>query len=235
MSGLQARRATVDDLPELRGLWGTNHLPIPDLERRVTEFQIVTNDAQELLGAVGLQIEKHHGKIHSPAISPNEHEAQVRSLLWDRLHTVAKNNGLVRLWQSAAQPFVKNATFENPSEEALKRAPGSFGVHGTDWITLKLREESAEAAISLDKEFSLFAESQRVSTERMMEQGRKFRTIAYGIALFVMGTSIILFAIAFSKEPKLRPWNKNNSSIDSKPRGTNAAPKPATNSPPPAR
>ena len=54
-SDLTVRRATLDDLPTLLGLWEVNRLPALELERRLTEFQVVSRPDGVVVGAIGLR------------------------------------------------------------------------------------------------------------------------------------------------------------------------------------
>ena len=89
------RRATLEDLAQLRGLWQQAHLPSPELEKRFTEFQVITNGEGRLVGAIGLHVERQQGHIHSEAYADFETAPGVRPLLWERILRLAKNNGLV--------------------------------------------------------------------------------------------------------------------------------------------
>ena len=61
----QCRRATIDDLPALKSLWQSMNLPVPDLERRLTEFQVAVDSGNTLIGAVGFQMAGKQGLVHS--------------------------------------------------------------------------------------------------------------------------------------------------------------------------
>ena len=47
------RRATLEDIETLRALWQTALLPIQELEKRLTEFQIVEGMDGRIFGALG--------------------------------------------------------------------------------------------------------------------------------------------------------------------------------------
>ena len=49
---LSVRRATTDDLANLRSLWSSMHLSGDKLERRLTEFQVVVDATGAFLGAI---------------------------------------------------------------------------------------------------------------------------------------------------------------------------------------
>ena len=67
---LVVRRANVDDLPGLKQLWEHARFQVLDVEKQLTEFQVVTTPAGDLLGAMALQIQDKQGCLH--------HEAFVR-------------------------------------------------------------------------------------------------------------------------------------------------------------
>src|SRR5687768_7748527 len=107
----QSRRATLEDLPELRSLWHDAKLPLDDLEKRFTEFQVATGPEGNIIAAIGLQIHKQQGLIHSETFASPEIAPEVRPLLWQRILTVAKNNGLVRLWVLPVASFYREHGF----------------------------------------------------------------------------------------------------------------------------
>ena len=63
----QVRRATVDDLPRLKQLWALMHFPEAELERQLTDFQVVTDATSSVVGCAALQMNKRHARIHSEA------------------------------------------------------------------------------------------------------------------------------------------------------------------------
>jgi len=188
------RRATVDDLAGLKNLWERAHLQVLDLEKRLTEFQIAMNEAGDLAGAIGLQIDSKQGKLHSEAVAQPDNQDLLRQLFWERLQIVARNHGLVRLWTEEESPFWTRCGFQPADPElAGKRLPAVFGEATRRWQTLQLREESA-AAISLEHEFDLFQAAQKDSSNRLMQQAAVLKTFAYvllGIALVVCGYFVV--------------------------------------------
>ena len=129
------RRATVDDLDELKMLWSHSKLPVKDLERRVTEFQLVVDGEGRPVAAIGLRIEGKHGRIHSEAIALPEQVDSLRSQLWQRLQTVAKNHGLARLWIREPGGFWLQAGFAVANAESLRKLPAEFGDRSPGWLT----------------------------------------------------------------------------------------------------
>src|ERR1700722_5229790 len=62
---LRIRRATVDDRAALKTLWTSMRLPVDELEKRLTEFQVVEHYDGEVVGAIGIQFSRQHALLHS--------------------------------------------------------------------------------------------------------------------------------------------------------------------------
>jgi N-acetylglutamate synthase-like GNAT family acetyltransferase len=187
----QARRATLEDLPALRSLWHNARLPADEMEKRFTEFQVVPGPDGTILGAVGLQMLKQNGYIHSETFSDPSLATQLRPLLWHRMLTVAKNTGLMRLWTLPTAHFYREQGFTDVDAALKAKVPEEFGNPGADWISLKLKDD---AVISAEREFEIFAMAQREESQRMITQAKSLRLMAYGL-LFL--TLIGIGALAF--------------------------------------
>src|SRR3989454_2953075 len=164
-SNYRVRRATLDDIGQLTDLWKSMHLPADQLGKRITEFQVAESADGKLLGAVGLQMAERQGRIHSEAFSDFALSDHLRPLLWERGHAVATNHGLLRLWTREQAPFWNRCGLVKADAEALEKLPAVWRGQSSGWLTLKLRED-IETAISLDKEFALFMESEKQRTQR---------------------------------------------------------------------
>src|SRR3569623_3832469 len=162
----QMRRATLEDLPQLKLLWEQAHLPVANLDKRFTEFQLALAPDGTLAGSVGLQMFKQHGYIHSEVFSDPMLGPEIRLLLWPRLLAVAKNYGLIRLWTLPTTSFYREQGMIDVDETSRPKIPEVFGNPNADSVTLKLKEEN-QSAISLEKEFEIFAEAQRNESERV--------------------------------------------------------------------
>jgi N-acetylglutamate synthase-like GNAT family acetyltransferase len=197
------RRATVDDLPGLKILWERSRLQVLDLEKRLTDFQLVVSGADDLIGAIGLHIEGKQGHVHSEAFAQPEQDANFREHVWERIQVLARNHGLVRLWTREAAPFwQQQAGFAEVSAELLGKLPASFGDAPGRWLMLRLREENL-AVLTLEREFELFQVSQKQETEKLMQLGRtlKFITVVLlGVALLIGGFFLVKLVI---KNPSL--------------------------------
>lgn len=179
----QARRATVDDLPRLQQLWALMRLPEGELERQLTDFQVVTDDAGLVVGGIALQMNSRHARIHSEAFEDFSLAELARPALWNRMQNLAANHGLVRLWTQEQSPFWSRNGFQPASAEALGKMPSLWDRAGKGWLTLKLRDE--ETLASLDKEFALFVESEKAQRGQLLGQAKIIKTIV------IIGISII--------------------------------------------
>src|SRR5688572_24083219 len=104
MSNYRVRRATLDDISQLTALWKSMDFPVEELAKRITDFQIAEGPDGKVLGALGLQIAERQGRIHSECFTDFALAEQLRPLLWDRVHSVAINHGLLRLWTQEQAP-----------------------------------------------------------------------------------------------------------------------------------
>lgn len=198
----RVRRATLDDLGPLVELWKSMTFPAEELAPRITEFQVVESAEGRLLGAIGLQLAERQGRIHSEAFTDFALAEQLRPLLWDRLHSVATNHGLLRLWTLEQAPFWNHCGLVRADAEALEKLPKAWGAAPSTWHTLKLRDDLAEV-ISFDHEFGLFKDSERQRTERALAQARVLKTIATLLALAVLLLVIAGAVFVLRKSPQL--------------------------------
>ncbi len=173
-----------------------------DLARHITEFQVAEADGGPLLGAIGLQIAERQGWIHSEGFTDFALADHLRSLFWDRLHAVATNHGLLRLWTREQAPFWTHSGLLKPDAEALEKLPAAWRQPGAAWLTLKLKEDLAEV-VSADQQFALFMESEKRRTERAFQQARVLKFIATLIALAVLAIVITGAFIVLRKNPQL--------------------------------
>lgn len=198
------RRANVDDLPGLKLLWEHAHLQVLDIEKHLTEFQLVATPESDLVGVVALQVDGKHGRIHSEAFTRPEYADDARPLLWERIQNLARNHGLIRLWTLEASPFWHHLGFELADRPTLEKLPAKFGDRKHRWFTLALRDESAQA-LSIEKEFELFQQSQRTDTERVLTQARRLKAVALLLTLVVAGIALAGLFFLLLKSPRNPP------------------------------
>ncbi len=208
------RRANVDDLPALKLLWERARLQVLDLEKHLTEFQLVATPGCDLIGVLALHVEGKQGRMHSEAFTHPDEADEARPFLWERIQNLARNHGLTRLWTLEASPFWHQAGFVEADSHLLEKLPASFGDRRSRWVTLALRDDNAQV-LSIEKEFELFQQTQRVNTEQVFARARRLKAIAYLLTL-VVGTIALagLVFVLLKSNPKQPP------------RGTERAPLP---------
>jgi N-acetylglutamate synthase-like GNAT family acetyltransferase len=190
-SSYQVRRATVEDLPVLRLLWQEAQLPLLQPEKRLTEFQVVLNEKNQVLGAIGLQIKGHEGLMHSEVFLEPTCTDDYRDELWRRLKVVATNHSLVRLWTREDAPYWHHIGFKPCDKGLLQTLTEVFGEQEGHWSCHKLRDELALPK-SLDQELAIFAEAQRQETAAVLRKAKIWKYIAAGIALVFLGMVVVV-------------------------------------------
>jgi N-acetylglutamate synthase-like GNAT family acetyltransferase len=181
-----ARRAHLDDLPALKVLWEAMRLPAADLEKHLTDFQVVQDSNQQVVGAVGFQMAQRQGRIHSEAFGDFGITDQARPLLWTRIQALCTNHGIHRLWTQERVPFWTQNGFQPAVPNMLEKLPENWDRTQPGWLTLQLRDEQAIA--SLDKEFAMFVESEKSRSAEALGQARTLRTFFMVIVgLIILG------------------------------------------------
>ena len=99
------RRATLEDIDILRGLWQTALFPVQELEKRLTDFQIVEEMDGRLLGALGICVQGDEALVHHEAFTHPETEAAIREKLWNRLKVLFENQSAHRIWTCEKAEF----------------------------------------------------------------------------------------------------------------------------------
>jgi N-acetylglutamate synthase-like GNAT family acetyltransferase len=183
-TNFRVRRATLDDISQLAALWKSMNFPADALSKRVTEFQIAESSEGVLAGAIGLEIAQKHGRIHSEAFTDFGLADQLRPKLWERIHAVATNHGLLRLWTQEHAPFWSHCGLVKPDPEVLQKLPAPWQAQKSEWLTLKLKDE-IEKLISADREFAMFMDAEKQRTARAFQHAKVLKLVATLIALAV--------------------------------------------------
>ena len=191
-ANLQARRATVDDLSALRKLWEMMRYPAADLERQLTDFQVVVDSAGTIVGAIGFQIAHQQGLVHTEAFEDFSQAEHARPVLWNRIQALCTNHGVVRLWLRDASPFWTHNGFLAATPATLEKLPEQWNRSQPGWLTLQLRDENVLA--SLDKEFALFVASEKQRSAGIIGQAKILKTLATVIA-FLICIAIVAAAV----------------------------------------
>jgi N-acetylglutamate synthase-like GNAT family acetyltransferase len=172
---LNIRRATLDDLPALKALWEAGKLPAAELEGRLTEFHVVESGGQ-VAGALGVQILRQHGRLHSEDYSDFAVADAARELFWDRIQKLAANLGVFRLWTQETSPFWTHWGFQPASAEVLARLPAEWKNLEGRWLTLELKNEEAINK-ALETQFAGFMDAEKRETARLVAQAKTLRLI----------------------------------------------------------
>ena len=167
-------------------------LPADELEKRLTEFQVIETADGQIIGAIGVQIIRQHALLHSEGYTDFSVADAARELFWERIQTITAHHGVFRLWTQENSPFWVRWGFQPANAETLARMPGEWKRSEEKWLTIQLKDEEAIAA--LDKELAQFRESEKKRTEETLDQARTMTTTITIIA-FVVG--IVLIGVAF--------------------------------------
>ncbi len=189
-SSCQIRRATLDDLPQLTTFWQSVQCSVPELTKRITEFQVIEGAEGKIIGMIGLQVAERQARLHSELYADSAQADQLRTLLWERIQSVARNHGLLRLWTREKAPFWRQCSLVPADSATLEKLPEVWKSEGPDWLTLKLKDD-LQAVLSLDKEFALFMEAEKQRTSRAFQHARILKVAATLIAL-----TVFLFVLA---------------------------------------
>src|SRR5215469_13617503 len=169
-SSLRIRRATTDDLPHLKSVWTSMNLPSEELEKRLTEFQVVEDAAGTFLGAIGFTTSRTHALLHNEGFNDFSVADAARHLFWDRVQILCSNHTVFRLWTQERSPFWKNFGFQPPDAETLARLPAEWrNEYDGAWLTLQLKDEEA-IATALGTDFAGLMDAERRQTESVREK-----------------------------------------------------------------
>jgi len=199
----QLRRATLEDLPELKTLWAENHLEVEVLEKRFTEFQLAIDAWGQIAGMLGLHISNNQGVLHSEVFRDLNQSLEIRPLLWQRMVAVAKNHGLTRLWMVPTVSFYREQGMKEIDEADRARIPEGFGSPLADWALLKLKDETQQALL-IEKEFEIYAAQQRQDSERVIQQATALKVVAYILLVLALAGASFLAVFAFKRAPRRR-------------------------------
>jgi len=188
----RVRRATTDDFPALQSLWQSMRFASEDLEKRLTEFQVVETSDGRLVGAIGLQISGQHARLYNEGYTDFAFADAARTLFWNRIQTIAAHHGVFRLWTREQSPFWVRWGFQPPAADILERLPVEWRRIGEPWLTFPIKDEEALAAV--DKEIAVFKEAEKRQTAETMAQAKALTT-TITIAGLVIGSALIGLAV----------------------------------------
>jgi N-acetylglutamate synthase-like GNAT family acetyltransferase len=188
---LRIRRATTDDFRSLQSLWNSMRLPSGELERRLTEFQVVESGDGQILGAIGIQIIGPHALLHSEGYTDFSVADAARELFWERIQTITAHHGVFRLWTQEDSPFWGRWGFQPATIELLERLPAEWKRSEKPWLTYQLKDEATLAVA--EKELETFRESGKKRTAEAVDQAR---SVIKTITIILLILAAALFGIA---------------------------------------
>ena len=196
----RVRRATLDDIVPLRSLWAAMRFTAEDLERRLTEFQVVEDADGKVVGALGFEIHNRQARIHSEAFADFAIADAVRPMFWGRMQSLAMNHGIVRLWTQEHAPYWTHNGFQPVNAALLEKLPPGWDRTATDWLALQLKEEAAIQALSADEEFAAYI---RAEKERTAARMRASKRVGWAVALVFALIAGGLIIYVFIRDPGL--------------------------------
>jgi N-acetylglutamate synthase-like GNAT family acetyltransferase len=202
------RRATVDDLPQLRPLWQVENLSVETLEKRLTEFQVALSPQGEIVAGVGLQLAEGQGCLHSEAIGWSDLADDIRAALWPRLEVVARNQGLIRLWTDLEAPFWKSVGFKKATQEMLASRPAAFAEPSSTsaWFHLPMRAAAVRDG-EIEKQLAVLKAISQAETQQLVDRARIMKWIAMGLftAVFAAFAVWVVYYVRLRSQLKRQP------------------------------
>ncbi|HEV2456497.1 MAG TPA: hypothetical protein VGY98_19700 [Verrucomicrobiae bacterium] len=191
---LNVRRATTDDLANLRSLWSSMNLPADELEKRLTEFQVVVDANGTFLGAIGFVVSQQHALLHNEGFTDFSVADAARDLFWQRIQILSSNHTVFRLWTQERSPFWKSFGFRPPDAGTLARLPAEWrNEYDGAWLSLQLKDEEAIAA-ALGTDLESLMDAERKQTDNIREKAQTLRTVVT-VVFFIIGILSFGFAI----------------------------------------
>ena len=192
--GFTVHRATLDDLPTLMALWEVSRLPVLELEKRLTEFQVACRHDGVVAGAIGFRVAGRQALLHSEmAYSPAQMELS-RPALRERVVTLARNHGLARVWMKGpVAEFWTAHGFIVATPETLAKLPAEFGggLASESWWTLVWRDE-AVLPDQVERQLEAFHAIEREGAERLRRQALLVKWLLAGIAAIFFGWAMLI-------------------------------------------
>ena len=200
---LAARRATLEDLPALQALWQQAGLPWDELERFLTEFQVVPGETEGvLLAAIGLMVEDNDALLHSEALFSDADADELRAALWRRLQIVARNQGIHRLWTQEDADYWRASGFTAAPPAVVAGATAAFVDKTAAWSLCELIDP-AKAKLLATEQMAIWQASRAQEAEELQGKIRTFRNFALLIAAAVIMLMIGMVVFVLLRRPEL--------------------------------
>ncbi len=186
------RRATLDDLPALKALWEVARQPVAELERRLTQFQLVERRDGVLCGAFGFRANGLQGLLFGVAFHSPPQALECQEEVWERIETLCRTLGVARLWlRGELNEALRPRGFRAPENRELNRLPPDFNTGRGDWWTLVLRDEDLLDE-ALKREMGGYQAEQLAQRERLQRSAAVLKWVAVLIALGIFAAAMAL-------------------------------------------
>ena len=195
---ISVRRATVDDRDALKILWASMRLPADELEKRLTEFQVVENPEGEVVGAIGIQFSKQHALLHSEGYSDFSVADAARQLFWERIQTLAANHGVFRHLDAGTLAVLEKFWISTADRRNSARACPTNGKMNSTAAGSRFNLKTKKSSPPRWKKISpAFMAAEKSDTDRVAEKARTIKTIitviGFAIGILCFGVAIYLF------------------------------------------
>lgn len=172
------------------------NLPADDLEKRLTEFQVVVDADGAFLGAIGFQVLRQYALLHSEGFTDFSVADAARELFWRRIQVLSSNHTVFRLWTQERSPYWKTFGFAPSDVETLARLPAEWrNEFEGAWLTFQLKDEQA-IATALGTDLAGLMDAERRQTESIRERAKALRTwvtvICFAIGILCIGFAFYL-------------------------------------------
>lgn len=191
------RRASIEDLPQLKLHWESTGVDNEALEKKLTEFQIAEDAEGTIRGVIGVRLAEQEAWIYHESFSYEDQGDPIREAIWLRIKNLAQNHALFKIWTHSTAPSWNNLGFVDATPDILSGKPSVFENETNRWKVLVLREP--EQGISLDKEFELFQQEQLADRENLMNQAALMKKLSYVLLVIVVIGGVTLLVISFMK------------------------------------
>lgn len=201
--GTTVRRATLDDLDALRGLWRECRLPDYELERRFTEFQVVVDGQGWILATVGLRVAGTEAQVHSLAIRRADLAEALSKALGERAQQLALQQGAHRIWARDAPSTWSKEGFTTGTSEDRQALPAAFGQPGEPWLVKRLREDPLKL-IAAEEQLEAYLEMERLRTDRLVRRGQLLKMVATLFAAILLAGALAALFLTLTRN-RTRP------------------------------
>ncbi len=186
----------------MRLLWQAAGLPWDQLDRFVTEFQVVPGESEELLGAIGFLVEGTDGLLHTESVTAAENADEIRASLWRRIQIIGRNQGIQRIWTQEDAPYWMTCGFSPASPERLGSTSATFLDRTASWQVFDIAAPEKVKA-RLDEQMAIWQATRSQEAEELQQRIRNFRNIAVLVATVVVGVMIVLLSIVMRQHPEV--------------------------------